>query len=804
MKWTHPIFLVALFGTATAAANDCQVAKAAWPQFFGSIDPVSCCTQYGDYGSVSGINCLSGATSVDTMCGASCRNGSITDIMVYYYGADKTRSPTAGPFPDLSGLTQVTLLSLSTNLIGMATNWPPALQELYLNDATLTGAFPSFNKTTALQRISIDNSNLSGRLPTLPNTLTYVGLSSNSLITDVSNLPSSLTALTLQASGSGRMPSLKSLTRLKELRISDCNFSGDFPLLPDSLTLMEVSGTNFTGPFPALPKSLQSVILDDTPLTGSFPTLPNSIAGVIINNVPLSGSIPAWDSSALYSVQLSGTKLSGSIPILPSSIESLILEDSMFTGSLPPLPQGLRQLVVRNNQLTGLIPSLPTSLTELDLKNNHLNGTIPTLPSLLYLDLSNNQLTGTIPSSIKKTGSFIKVPQVPVTPSQLPGSIPVGSGSQIPVPVPGGSSPGSISPGPGPVPIPIPSPVPVPTTPEYAYFIQLDGNCFTNAAALNVTNVCPSADIIASGTAISALSDVEYVDKAKAYKLTTVPDCLNPCRNKIPGYSTFDSNTAALNVTCLEVDTNPNSLQPFLDCSSTIPKCDDGLVFGTGSQRAAVFVQLLNNLCKQYVQPSPVVSVSNRTVSFSFNHQDTTLFGFQAFVSTVNGTFVAGSKFDISKPLKVPASASKKRDSLETQTISLPCDMKAAVLHTKYVVDDPSILISDLDKLGHFKQVDLDLTASGSGCQGDAVPIVTTAAASPIKTAIVPIATTAIVIPPPTTTENIAPQVVTTAAFIPPMTTTIPAPIVNPANEGSGAVNNAGNNGGSSGNMGRE
>ncbi|KAJ3047839.1 hypothetical protein HDU99_009348, partial [Rhizoclosmatium hyalinum] len=128
--------------------------------------------------------------------------------------------------------------------------------------------------------------------------------------------------------------------------------------------------------------------------------------------------------------------------------------------------------------------------------------------------------------------------------------------------------------------------------------------------------------------------------------------------------------------------------------------------------------------------------------------------------------------------------------------------MKAAVLHTKYVVDDPSVLISDLDKLVHFKQVDLDLTASGSGCQGDAVPIVTTAAASPIKTAIVPIATTAIVIPPLTTTENIAPQVMTTAAFIPPITTTIPAPILNPANEGSGAVNNAGNNGGSSGNMG--
>ncbi|KAJ3064998.1 hypothetical protein HDU99_004303, partial [Rhizoclosmatium hyalinum] len=107
--------------------------------------------------------------------------------------------------------------------------------------------------------------------------------------------------------------------------------------------------------------------------------------------------------------------------------------------------------------------------------------------------------------------------------------------------------------------------------------------------------------------------------------------------------------------------------------------------------------------------------------------------------------------------------------------------MKEAVLHSKYVVDDPSTLISDLNKLGHYKQTDLHLTdsGSGSGCQDEPVPIVTTAAALPIKvaTAIVPIVTTA-AIPPLADSAIFVQQAITTAIFIPPTTTTIAAPIV--------------------------
>ncbi|ORY48476.1 hypothetical protein BCR33DRAFT_714249 [Rhizoclosmatium globosum] len=664
-------------------------------------------------------------------------------------------------FPDLSGLTQLTSLDIESDLIGtVPTVWPPALRALSLNCLSLIGPFPAFNQITALTFLFVANTQLSGPLPALPTTITFLHLANNRNIGIITELPTAVETLNLLSTGTGTLPSLKPLKRLQSLEILLCNFTGAFPELPSSLPRFTVEDTNFTGPLPKLPDSLQTFSITRTLQTGPIPNLPSSLQAIRIDGVQLSGSLPFWESlSNLNSISISGVNISGIIPTLPSNLTALVIYNSLITGSIPPLPPRLMDLVLDYNQLSGKIPTLPSSLGLLSLSNNNLNGTIPDIHNLRDMDLSNNQFSGTIPPSI--TLELVNQHQ-----------------------------------------------------------ILLDGNCFSNAAAYNITNVCPSANVIMSENAIYALSDNEYVDKAKAFKLTIVPACMMPCQNNIPGYSSLDSDTTALNTTCLAIDSNPDSLKAFTDCAGHLSECSDTV--STGTQKALIFVNLLSALCKQYTQPSPEVLVTNTTISFSFNQTGISLFGFQAFVSTANGTFVAGSKFDIfAKPLGVPASAHRKRDNLEAQTISIPCDSKASSLHLKYVAEDSTAYISDANKLGHYKQRDIDLTVSGTGCQHDtAIPIKTTAAvvvpvlttdviiSPPSTTTAVIVVTTTIAIPPQPATEIIAPPVVTTTILLPPKT------IPDTSNSGTGGSNsgsgyfgnqggipvNSADNGGSNGN----
>ncbi|KAJ3080912.1 hypothetical protein HDU99_007084, partial [Rhizoclosmatium hyalinum] len=553
--------------------------------------------------------------------------------------------------------------------------------------------------------------------------------------------PPALEDLTLSSSMlTGEFPTFNQTTALLYLSISHTQLSGPLPVLPTTLTSLTLISNPLIDAISVLPPALHVLTFTGTgrctlpPLTDLeelakiyidncnftvFPELPNSLTVFTVGTTMFPASLPKLPDS-LKKLELYRTIQTGSLPNLPPSLERLKLLKIEIAGFLPPLEvlSKLRAISVFDTNMSGPVPNLPSSLTTLDLYGNNFNGSIPSLPQgLQVFNLGGNSFSGEIPT-LPQTLTYIDLSN-----NHLSGFIP-----------------SSIS---------------------NFKNVYLDANCFTNAVDFNVVNVC-SSEISQDGFSIAALSDIEYVDKAISYKDTLTDPCSSLCYDKIPSYS----DVASFNTICLEIGANPNNVYFF----SVIQKVD-------------IYIKVLKTLCQQFLQPVPFIEVENNTVTFSSSNHYSELFGFQAFVSTANGTFVAGTKFDLGTPQNVSTNVSRKRDSLEDQTISIPCGLKANVLHMRYVVDDSVIALSDPNKLGHVKQIDLDLTASESGseCQSQPVPVVTTAENLPIKTSAVavPVVTTAVVLPP-VTTAIIVPQVVTSAELVPPTTIAIVSPIIKP------------------------
>ncbi len=280
--------------------------------------------------------------------GVSCSSGSPRHVIAI----DRANCNMAGTLPDLSALTRMEFLNLSSN--------------------RLVGGMPDLSALADLQWLYLYSNSLSGNIPDL------------SALTDLRDLGLSYNKL------SGSIPDLSILPNLQRVFLHNNELSGSIPNL-SALT------------------NLQGLFLYNNHLSGSIPELAalTNLEYLALNNNQLSGNIP--DISALTNLQglhLYSNRLSGNIPDLSAltNLQQLLLADNHLSGSIVPehLPPALHDLALDHNHLTGPIPDLSsiTGLAFMDVGFNQLSGSIPDLSALANLStlyVEGNQLSGAVP-----------------------------------------------------------------------------------------------------------------------------------------------------------------------------------------------------------------------------------------------------------------------------------------------------------------------------------------------------------------------------------------------------------------------
>jgi Leucine-rich repeat (LRR) protein len=264
----------------------------------------------------------------------------------------------ANCLPDITqGIHHVNNNPTSTALSSL--NCSDFLQEIYLDNNSFTGGFPSLLQSCrGLKYLDLGENNFHGEIPQ------WIGENLNKLI--VLRMHSNLF--------SGNIPSnLALLNKLRVLDLADNNLSGPLPENLGSFTGMSSLKYVDKLPFDPLFKTIEDLYLE---YDSWYPELPTKI-------------------------DLSNNYLTGEIP---RKIIAL---------------RGLANLNLSQNQLIGEIPAeigRMISLQSLDLHSNKLSGTIPVsisaLNSLKVLDLSYNNLSGSIPTGHelhKLNASFIYI-----------------------------------------------------------------------------------------------------------------------------------------------------------------------------------------------------------------------------------------------------------------------------------------------------------------------------------------------------------------------------------------------------------
>ena len=309
-----------------------------------------------------------------------------------------------GTIPDLSALTGLGKLTLTTGLTGsiVAAHFPTSLEHLEIGSNKFTGSIPDLSGLTNLTLLNAVGSGLTGSLDgtPFPASLQYLRLGSNEL--------------------TGSIPDLSGLTNLLDLQLEDNEFDGGIPDLSaaTSLRSVQLQHNKLTGSIGGanFPASLTSLLLSNNELTGSIPDLSalTSLETLHLQNNKLTRSITAAHFPAsLTRLLLRDNGLTGSIPDLSAltSLEWLLVDDNNLTGSIPDLSAltSLEFLYLHRNSLTGSIVAtqFPTSLTRLILGGNGLTGGIPSgldaLTSLELLALCGNELTdsATLPAALE-------------------------------------------------------------------------------------------------------------------------------------------------------------------------------------------------------------------------------------------------------------------------------------------------------------------------------------------------------------------------------------------------------------------
>jgi len=299
---------------------------------------------------------------------------------------DVSRNNLNGLIPELSALTQLTLLDLGANSfipnpipfwIGTLTH----LNSLALWAANFTGGLPSnFQNLKQLQILNLLRNNLNDPLPEW----------------------------------------LGDMSALQELYLSENSWTGSIPKSIgklDKLTILIMQYCpNLTGTIPeeiGNLKKLKTLIISETGVQGQLPSSINNLdqlEGLFLTNNQLSGPIPKLNQlTGLANLTLDNNEFNGSINFITglAAIQGITLGGNRFSGTIPSgLPASLNYMDASNNLLTGNLPAdlaMLSNLQLLILDNNQFYGSIPSsfdaLDNLQHVDLSGNEFTSIDPGA---------------------------------------------------------------------------------------------------------------------------------------------------------------------------------------------------------------------------------------------------------------------------------------------------------------------------------------------------------------------------------------------------------------------
>ncbi len=320
-----------------------------------------------------------------------------------------------GPFPDLSALTNLNSLVLSNIQLTGAIPDLSALSNLtvlHLSSNQLTGPFPDLSALTNLSKLYLSNNGLTGPLPDL------------SFLTKLTTLSIGGTQLCLPDGTSVSHPNSDVESYLKGLSLPSCTVAGPEQRAALVALYNATDGANW---------KRNNNWLTDEPIGTWYGVFTNSYGHVTrlsLGHNQLNGTLP--DLSALTNltnVFLAGNKLSGQIPDLSAltKLQILVLESNLFTGPVPDLSAltNLVSLSLSNTHLSGQFPDLSvlTNLTRLSISNTQLTGQFPDLSALTNLRivyLGRNSYTG----SITDISALTNLVVLDLGSSQLTGQIP--------------------------------------------------------------------------------------------------------------------------------------------------------------------------------------------------------------------------------------------------------------------------------------------------------------------------------------------------------------------------------------------